>query len=355
MNDLKKIRCMLFRSGTSKGAYFLENDLPINKEERHSLLLKIMGSPDIKQIDGIGGATSVTTKIAVVSVSKREGIDLDYKFIQVGVDEPSVDDKPTCGNILSAIGSFGLERGLVNIEDGETTVNIYDVNTGAKITATVQTPNRCITYRGDTSIAGVPGTAAPINLFFQNIAGGKTGHYLPTGNKIDIFNGVEATCLDISMPVVFVRAVDMGITGYETPVELDNNRDFFEKLECIREEASHKMGLGSAKGNVIPKIAALSSAQNNGDISIRYFTPASAHQAIAVSAGFCISIGSFIEGTLLHELNPKDLKEGEYVVNIENPSGTTAVGVNFPSLDINDVQGKTVRTARLLFNGEVYA
>jgi 2-methylaconitate cis-trans-isomerase PrpF len=354
MNDLKRIKCTMYRAGTSKGAYFLENDLPKNTEERHNLLLKIMGSPDVRQIDGIGGATSVTTKVAIISPSKREGIDVDYKFIQVMVDEPIVDDKPTCGNILTAVGVFALERGLANIEDGETTVNIYDINTGAIISQTIKTPNRYISYKGDLEIAGVPGTASPIELFFKNISGGKTGSYLPTRNSIDIFNEIEVTCLDISMPVVFARASDMGISGYETPQELDDNKELFKKLESIREEASQAMGLGSCKGNVIPKIAVISPSIKGGDINIRYFTPTTAHPAIAVSAGFCIAVGSYIKGTLLNEINNKGLKIGTHLVKIENPSGITEVGINFPSLDINEVEGMTTRTARLLFDGEVY-
>lgn len=355
MNDLKRIPCMLYRSGTSKGAYFLDNDLPKDKEQRHNLILRIMGSPDIRQIDGIGGSTTVTTKVAVISVSKREGIDLDYKFIQPSLDEAIADDKPTCGNILTAVGVFGLERGLVGIEDGETVVNVYDVNTGATIAQTIQTPNRNISYQGDMSIPGVPGSASPIDMFFKNITGGKTGHYLPTGNKYDLINGIKVTCLDISMPVVFINASDMNVTGYETPAELDTNRKLFEELEDIREQASQKMGLGSAKGNVIPKIAVISSSRSDGAMNIRYFTPTTAHPALAVSAGFCVAAGSFIKGTILHDLNPKELAIGDYTVKIETPSGTIDVGVNFPTMNIKDMEGKTTRTARLLFNGEVYA
>lgn len=352
-NDLNRINCMIYRSGTSKGVYFLNNDLPKNIKERHKLILKIMGSPDIRQIDGIGGATTVTTKVAIVSVSKKEGIDLDYKFIQPSIDEPIVDDKPTCGNILAAVGAFGLEKGLVNIEDGQTIVNVYDVNTGATIAQTIQTPNRIIQYHGEMTIAGVPGSASPVEMYFKNISGGKTGHYLPTGNKLDIFNGIKTTCLDISMPVVFIIAEDMDISGYETPNELDANRELFEKLEDIRDQASKKMGLGSAKGNVIPKIAVISKSKDNGDINIRYFTPTTSHPSLAVSAGFCVAAGSFIKGTLLNKLNPKELKEGKYIVKIETPSGTVDVGVNFPTRNVKDVEGKTTRTIRLLLSGEV--
>lgn len=353
-NDLKRINCTLYRSGTSKGAYFLENDLPKDKEERHDLILKIMGSPDIRQIDGIGAATSVTTKVAIISISKREGIDLEYKFLQPSIEEAIIDDKPTCGNILTAVGAFGIERGLVNIEDGETKVTVYDINTGATITQIIQTPNRTVKYHGDFKIPGVPGTSSPIKMYFKNISGGKTGHYLPTGNVIDVFDNIEVSCLDISMPVVFVKAEDLEISGYETPSQLDANKKLFEKIESIREQASQAMGLGSCKGNVIPKFAVVSPAKEGGDINIRYFTPASAHPALAVSAGFCVSAGSFIEGTVLNQINNKKFSIGEHEVNIETPSGIISVGINFPSENIKDVEGQTTRTARLLMNGEVY-
>ena len=354
MNDLEKIKCMMYRSGTSKGLYFLDKDLPINKEDTKNVLLKVMGSPDINQIDGLGGASNVTSKVAVISISKKEGIDIDYKFIQVMIDTANIDDKPTCGNILTAVGVFALERGLVNIEENQTIVKIYDVNTGAIISQIIQTPKRCITYKGNTKIAGVPNSASGISLFFKNITGGKTGHYLPTKKKKDIFNGIEVTCLDISMPVVFVKANDMNLTGYESPDILNANKVFFEKLENIREQASYAMGLGSAKGNVIPKIAIISSSKQNAHINIRYFTPSSAHPSLAVSAGFCVAIGSFIKGTLLHDINPMSLSISTFTIDIENPAGITKVEVNFPSLDIDDVEGKTIRTARLLFDGEVY-
>ncbi|MDX1808221.1 MAG: PrpF domain-containing protein [Sulfurospirillaceae bacterium] len=355
MNDLKKIKCMLFRGGTSKGAFFLANDLPTDIKQRDELLLKIMGSPDPKQIDGIGGAAFVTSKVAILSSSKREGIDVDYKFVQVMVDEPIVDDKPTCGNILTGVGVFAIERGLVTIQDGVTPVRIYDINTGATISQIIQTPNRCIQYKGDTSITGVPGTAAPVEMYFQNIAGGKTGHYLPTKNPIDIIDGIEVTCLDISMPIVFVKAEDVGISGYETPGLLDKNEALFEKLIAIREKASLIMGLGPAKGNVIPKIVVISPPKNDGDINIRYFTPLSCHPTVAVSGGFCISVGCFIEGTLMNQIHPMKLAVGDYTIKIENPGGTTPISVSFPSLDISEVSGKTIRTARLLFDGVVYA
>lgn len=355
MNDLKKIPCLLMRGGTSKGPFFLDSDLPKDTDEKYRLLIRLMGSPDNRQIDGIGGATFVTSKSCIVSLSKEDDIDVDYKFVQVDIEKAAVDDKPTCGNILSAVGAFALERGLVKIEDKESKVTIRDVNTGAKITQIIQTPNRAIQYRGDFKIAGVPFGSSPIKSKFQNIAGGKTGSYLPTKNYTDIFDNVKVTCLDISMPVVFAKAEDMGITGYETPKELENNRKLFDKIESIREQASHAMGLGSAKGNVIPKFCTIAKGKNGGDICIRYFTPASAHPAVAVSASFCISTALFIKNTIFDNINQKRFQKGVHLIKIENPSGINEVSINFPTDDIKDVEGEVVRSARLLFEGFVYA
>lgn len=354
MNDLQKIPCVLMRGGTSKGPFFMASDLPKEKEKRDALLLRIMGSPDLRQIDGIGGATFVTSKVAIVSPSSIDGVDVDYKFVQVGIEEAIIDDKPTCGNILSAVGFFALEKGLVKAQDKESRVVVRDINTGATITQILQTPNGVITYKGDTKIAGVPNSASSVKLKFQNIAGGKTGSYLPTGKKIDLFGGVEATCLDISMPVVFVKANDLGISGYESAKELDSKQELFEKIEKIREEASKAMGLGSAKGNVIPKFCAISEPKNGGDISIRYFTPATAHPAVAVSASFCIATALFIKGTIFDLFSKKNFSLGEHLIKVENPSGINEVGLHFPSEDISKVEGQTIRTARVLLRGEVY-
>ena len=359
MNTLKKIPCLLFRGGTSKGAYFLEEDMPKKAEERDALLLKIMGSPDPSQVDGIGGGTFVTSKVAIVNKSKRPGVDVDYKFIQVMVDEPIVDDKPTCGNLLSAVGVFALESGLVGIKNGETKVTVHDINTGAKVIQIIKTPGGKINYRnGDMSVAGVPGLAAPIELYFSNISGGKTGHYLPTGNPIDVFEGVEASCLDISMPTVFIEAGSLGKTGHEKREELDKDDHLLKKLAEIREYASQKMGLGSSKNNVIPKIALISKpkskGKSEGDINIRYFTPKTCHPAVAVSAGFCLATGCFVKGTIMNKITNKEIEEGDLTINIENPSGVTPISINIPEGDISQVKGKAVRTARVLFSGNVY-
>lgn len=345
---------MLFRGGTSKGAYFIAKDLPTDPEERNHLLMRIMGSPDPRQIDGIGGGTFVTSKVALLNKSDKTGIDIDYKFIQVLVDEPVVDDEPTCGNLLSAVGVFALESRLVDIQGDISKVTVYDINTKATIVQHIKTPGGRIQYQGNTSIAGVPNAAAPIELYFSNISGGKTGHYLPTGNLIDEFDGVRVSCLDFSMPTAFISAQDVGVTGYEKRETLNTNKYLISKLQKIREQASQAMGLGSATGKVIPKIALVAPPKADGHIAIRYFTPSDCHPAIAVSAGFCLSIGCFIEGTVMNGVYPAKIATGDLTVNIENPSGITPIVVNFPNGDVEQVQGKVIRTARLLFNGSVY-
>lgn len=356
MNDLQKYPCMLFRGGTSKGAYFLSGDLPRDFDERKRLLLRIMGSPDPRQIDGIGGGAFVTSKVAVVGRSTRPGIDVDYKFIQVMLDKPVIDDTPTCGNLLSAVGMFALERGLVEAADGETTVRVYDINTGATVAQTIRTPSGKVRYHGDARIAGVPGAAAPIDLDFQRIAGGKTGRHLPTGNAQDEFAGVTVTCLDISMPTVFARADDFGKTGFEPAPELEGDQELLARIHAIREQASVAMNLGEVGDSVIPKFALIAAPRdNNADINIRYFTPATCHPAVALSAGFCLAAGCFVDGTLMHAIAGRDMNGDAATVNIENPSGVTPVSIRIPNGDIMQVSGRARRTARLLFAGDVYA
>jgi len=360
MNDLQPYPCMLFRGGTSKGAYFLADDLPRDFEQRRRLLLRIMGSPHPRQIDGIGGGAFTTSKVALVSRSARRGIDVDYKFIQVMVDEALIDDKPTCGNLLSAVGAFAIERGLVTVNggdgDGETQVRVHDINTGATVLQTIRAPGGRVSYRGDAQIAGVPGGAAPVDLDFQRIAGGKTGHHLPTGNAVDTVAGVTVTCLDISMPTVFVRADALGKTGHESPAELEGDRELLARIRSIREQASVAMGLGDARESVIPKFALIGPPQHRAaDINIRYFTPATCHPAVALSAGFCLAAGCFIAGALMHAIAGLELTGDDATVQIENPSGITPVSIRIPNGDVAQVSGKARRTARLLFAGDVYA
>jgi len=228
------IPCILMRGGTSRGPYFLADDLPENESERDRALLTIMGSPDVRQIDGIGGATPLTSKVAIVSKSSRPGIDVDYLFAQVSIDKAVVDTAPSCGNMLSGIGAFAIEKGLVPGADGETRVMVFNVNTSSRIESIVQTPGGRVTYDGDASIDGVPGTAAPVVLNFMDVVGSKSGKLLPTGNAVEIMsNGLEVSCVDVAMPMMFVRATDVGLTGDEDRESLASNREMFELLEPV--------------------------------------------------------------------------------------------------------------------------
>jgi len=245
----KAIPCTLMRGGTSRGPYFLRHDLPEDREAMGRVLLAAMGSPDARQIDGLGGATTLTSKVCIVSrAAAGEAQQVDYLFAQVSVDRAFVDWGPTCGNMLAGVGPFAIESGLVPAEEGETRVMIRAVNTGAMIEAVVQTPGKRVNYEGDTAIAGVPGTAAPIVLNFADAVGGATGKLMPTGNAIDVIDGVEVTCLDICMPVVIARARDFGKTARETAKELDADKDFMARIEAIRRKASLAMGMGDAEG-----------------------------------------------------------------------------------------------------------
>ncbi len=250
------IPCTFMRGGTSRGPYFLREHLPEDREEMARVILDAVGSPDARQIDGIGGATTLTTKVAIVSrAAPGSAQQVDYLFAQPAIDRAFVDWGPTCGNMLSGVGPFAIENGLVQAEEGETRVTIRAVNTGALIEAVVQTPGGQVTYDGDTAIAGVPGTAAPILLNFADAVGGATGSLMLTGRPLDRIEGVDVTCLDVCMPVVIARARDLGKTGAETARELDADLRFMARIERIRRAASLAMGMGGAEGRVVPKIA----------------------------------------------------------------------------------------------------
>ena len=247
------IRCTFMRGGTSRGPYFHRGDLPESRDDAGRVLLAVMGSPDARQIDGLGGSTTLTSKVAIVSpAAPGSAQQVDYLFAQVSVDKAFVDFGPTCGNMLSGIGPFAIERGLVPAEEGETRVLIRAVNTGALVEAVVQTPGKRVTYAGDTRIAGVPGSAAPIVLNFADAVGGATGKLLPTGKALDVIEGVAVTCLDVAMPVVIARAADFGKTALESAKELDADKDFMARIEVVRRAAGLAMGMGDVAGKVMP-------------------------------------------------------------------------------------------------------
>jgi 4-oxalomesaconate tautomerase len=343
------IRCMLIRGGTSKGAFFLADDLPADPAERDDLLLRIMGSPDPRQIDGLGGAQTVTSKVAVVSPSSAPDRDVDYLFLQVGVDSATVSDKQNCGNLLAAVGQFAVERGLVAAGPERTSVRITMVNSASLAVSRFATPGGRVDYAGDTAIDGVPGTAAPVALDMADTEGSTCGSLLPTGELVDEIDGVAVTCIDNGMPVVVVRAADLGRTGYETPAELAADTELNERVQSLRVQAGKLMGLGDVTATSVPKTTLVAAPRTGGAISTRTFIPVQPHPAIGVLGAVSVLTAVLIDGAVGHELLVRP-DSGPFPV--EHPSGSLQVDVELGPGDPPTVRRSTViRTARPLFDG----
>lgn len=345
--------CMWMRGGTSKGGYFLEEDLPTDRDERDRFLLGVMGSPDPRQIDGMGGADPLTSKVAVVRPSRRENVDVDYLFLQVSVDRDLVTDTQNCGNILAGIGPFAIERGLVAAQESETDVTIYMENTGQIAIARVQTPGRQVVYQGEAMIDGVPGTAAPVAITFKDTAGSTCGALLPTGNKVDVIDGVEMTLIDNGMPSVVLRAADMGITGTETREELEANEELKQKLEHIRLQAGPRMSLGDVADKTVPKMCMVSPARDGGAISTRTFIPHRCHASIGVLGAVTAATACLLNNSPAAGIAnlPDGVKKS---LRIEHPIGETTVILDIA--ETGDVESAAIlRTARKLFDGTVFA
>jgi 4-oxalomesaconate tautomerase len=351
------IKCVLMRGGTSRGPFFRDEDLPADMETRKQVLLRVMGSPHVRQIDGIGGADAVTSKVAVIRKSTRPDADVDYLFSQVWVERAEVDTSPSCGNILTGVGPFAIEEGLVPAQDGETRVRIFDVNTNSHVEAVVQTPGRRVNYEGEHHIDGVNDSYAPIRLDFRRMVGGKTGKLFPTGQRSEEINGVQVSCVDMAMPVVFVPAEQVGVTGYEGKVALDTNRDLLSKLEAIRLIAGQRMGLGDVTGRVIPKISIVAKPKDGGTIASRYFMPHAIATAYAVTGASCLATACCVEGTVPHAYAEMSYNErGVSTVAIEHPQGKIFVDARVSDTDGEIVveEATLVRHARRLMAGEVY-
>jgi len=351
----RKIPCVLMRGGTSRGPYFLASDLPADTARRDAVLLSVMGSPHALQVDGIGGANTLTSKVAIVSRSQQPGAEVDYLFAQVSVTEAFVDTKPNCGNMLAGVGPFAIESGLVPARDPVTTVRIYNVNTSALIEAVIQTPGGRVRYAGDTRIDGVTEPAAPIKLTFLDALGAVTGKLLPTGSALEAIQGVEATCIDMAMPLVIMAAEAFGKTGHETAQELDADRVLMQRIEAIRLEAGRRMGMGDVSRLVVPKPALVSRPRQGGNIASRYFTPHACHKAHAVTGALALGTAAVLPGTIANRyLEPRGFSGG--VLAIEHPSGRIEVDL------VTDCSGAVpvverasfVRTARRIFEGHVY-
>jgi len=345
-------RCMWMRGGTSKGAYFLASDLPRDSTERDAFLLAVMGSPDKLQIDGMGGADPLTSKVAVISRSTRQGVDVDYLFLQVFVDKPIVTDAQNCGNILAGVGPFAIERGLVAATGGETAVTIYMVNTGQIAVARVNTPGGRPTYAGEARIDGVPGTAAPIPIEFRDTAGSSCGALLPTGNAVDVIDGVEATLIDNGMPVVVLRARDLGVTGAESRDALDANAPLKARLESIRLKAGPMMNLGDVADKSVPKMSLVAAPAAGGAILTRTFIPHRCHASIGVLGAVSVATACLLPGS--PAANLATLPEGpRKTLAVEHPTGEMTVVVDLDESG-NVRSAALLRTARKLFDGIVF-
>ena len=344
---------MWMRGGTSKGGYFLKDDLPADPAARDALLLRIMGSPDPRQINGMGGADPLTSKVAVVCRSSRDGIDIDYLFLQVFVDQSIVSDAQNCGNILAGIGPFGIERGLVTASGDETRVAIFMENTGQAAVATVQTPGGLVTYAGDAAIDGVPGSHAPIPLEFRETAGSSCGALLPSGNPVDVVNGVRVTLIDNGMPCVVMKAADVGITGYEDRDSLDANSELKARIEAIRLAVGERMNLGDVREKSVPKMMLVAPPRQGGAITVRSFIPHRAHATIGVLGAVSVATACLIANSPAAEvaLVPEGVRK---TLSVEHPTGEMSCVLEVDkSGDV--ISAALLRTARKLMDGVVFA
>lgn len=345
---------LFLRGGTSRGPYMNRADLPEDLDTLAEVLIAMVGSGHPLNIDGIGGGNAVTTKVAMLSCSDDNWADIDYFFAQVSVEDRTVDFKPTCGNILSGVGPAAIEMGLIAATDIETTVNIRAVNTGARVAAIVQTPDRAVSYEGDAAIDGVPGTCAPVALQFMDTIGGATGAFLPSGNLIDTFNGVDVTCMDVAMPMVIAKAEAFGLTGYESAEVLNENADFFAAMEAVRIQAGEAMGIKNVAASVTPKFGLLAPAKDGGTIATRYFMPWNSHPTMAVTGAQCLASCVLTPGTVADGMAARS-NDRPATITLEHASGQIDVLVDYDlTADGIDLRSAgLVRTARLLARGEV--
>lgn len=345
------IPCLWMRGGTSKGAYFLAADLPTDPATRDALLLRIMGSPDPNQIDGIGGGDPLTSKVAVLSPASRADADVDYLFLQVFVDEARVSGAQACGNILAGVGPAAIEFGLVPAQEGQTLVRIHMLNTGEVARARICTPDGKVSYSGSATIDGVPGTAAPVALMFQGIEGSVCGALLPSGRVLDVIDGIDCTLIDNGMPCILLRAGDLGLTGQESREVLDADSALKARLESIRLQAGPLMNLGDVAAKSVPKITLVSAPVQGGVIGTRSFIPHRCHASIGVFAAVTVATACTLPGSTAYALAclPADNRFA-----IEHPGGAAEVLLE------QDATGRvtgagSLRTARKLMSGRVFA
>ena len=349
------IPACLMRGGTSKGLIFLAEDLPNEPSLRDQVLLAAMGSPDARQIDGVGRAHPLTSKVGVISKSTRSDADVDYLFLQVVVDKAEVSDSQNCGNILAAVGPFALEKGLLEPQGNLTEVRIHMVNTANLAIAQVQTPGGEVNYEGEARIDGVPGTAAPVLLDFLDTAGSSCGALLPTGRACDEIDGLQMTCIDNGMPVVLIAAKDLGKTGYESPAELEADSQLKSRVESIRLQAGSLMNLGDVTTKTVPKMSLVAPAQQGGVITTRTFIPHRVHEAIGVLGAVSVASACVLPGSVAQQVTGLQAESGRITLDVEHPTGFFTVGleVEASSSEVVLQRAGLRRTARMLMRGEV--
>lgn len=348
----KPIPTLLMRGGTSRGPFFNAADLPANTAIRDQVLLAVMGSPDRRQIDGLGGANPLTSKVGIVSLSQRPGIDLEFLFAQVVPDKPIVDTTPNCGNMLAAVVPYALETGLVKAQGDTTTLRVLTLNTDMAADITVLTPGGRVSYEGDARIDGVPGTSAPVTINFLDTAGSVCSSMLPTGQVSDVVDGLQVTCIDNGMPMVLLRAEDVGRTGYESVEELNADTELKRRLESLRLKAGLVMGLGDVTHKTYPKMCMINAARQGGHLSTRCFIPHVCHEALGVLAAVTVATACVLPGSVTQGLAsvPKgNLKR----LSIEHPTGEFTVELELdPANPQKITRAALLRTARLLMRGE---
>jgi 4-oxalomesaconate tautomerase len=352
------IPCLFMRGGTSRGPFFLETDLPADVPTRDKVLLAVMGSPDRRQIDGLGGANPLTSKVGIVRRSRAEGVDLDFLFAQVVVDKALVDTTPNCGNMLAAVVPFALERGLVKPQGDTTTLRVLTLNTDMKCDVTVQTPGGQVRYDGDARIDGVPGTSAPITINFLETAGSVAASLLPTGRVLDKVTvagvgTIDVTCIDNGMPLVMMRAKDLNRTGYESVADLNADTELKTRLEALRLHCGELMGLGDVTSKTYPKMCLIAPPKDGGSIATRSFIPHVCHDAIGVLAAVTVGTACVLEGSVTRGIAvvpPGNVK----TISVEHPTGEFSVELGIdPANPQNVTRAALLRTARLLMRGEV--
>jgi 4-oxalomesaconate tautomerase len=353
---LRAIPATLMRGGTSKGLYIDVRELPADRAARDRVLLAALGSPDARQIDGVGGAHPLTSKVAVIGRSTRPDADVDYLFLQVGVDKPEVSDSQNCGNILAGVGPWAIEQGLVRVAGAVTPVRIHMVNTASLALAQVATPGGRVEYDGDTRIDGVPGTAAAISLEFLDVAGSSCGALFPTGHVVDRVDGLEVTCIDNGMPVVILKAADFGLTGAESPEAIEGNAAVRERVEKIRLEIGPRMNLGNVTSKTVPKMSLVSPARSGGVLGTRTFIPHRVHEAIGVLGAVSVATACVAPGSVAAQVAGTLARVGTRRLDIEHPTGFFTVEIDAApqagGLQVN--RSALLRTARMLMRGDVF-